>query len=98
MYANGQMVILPSCAHFLNGSEFPLVLAELALDEVQVVPQWLHVWVDLVLGITGQEPQVLVAQRYNGACQYDLVVAVFLLQCAQPKPRGFSPYRPHRSP
>ena len=53
----------------------------LALDEFQVVPQWLHVGIKLRLDISGQKPQVLVAQRHDGPCHIDLLEVSLLFQC-----------------
>ncbi len=61
-----------------------LVLAalpgEAVADHGEVVPQRLHVGVELALDVAGEEADVAVPQRHDGAREVDLVVAPALLE------------------
>ena len=57
---------------------FALIFSKLRLNELEVVPQRLHIGIDLLFGIAGQEAQITIGQSDNGAGQNDLVKFVAL--------------------
>ena len=83
--------------HLLNRTEFPLILTKLAFDEIEVVPQRLHVRVHLVFSIAWQKTKVFVAERDDGTCQNDLVIPVLLFQGACQSQQRFASTCQHHS-
>ena len=55
-------------------------LLVLILNELQVVPQWLHIGIQLAFDVSWQEPNILVRKRYDGAGQKNLLKVAALLQ------------------
>ena len=67
--------------HVFDGAVLPLVGPKLALDELQVVKQRLHVGIDLLLCVAWEKAQIFVAEGHDGPGQNDLVEALVLFEC-----------------
>ncbi len=72
----------------------PLILligfVVLVLDEFQIVPERLHVGIKLRLDITRQVPDVLVAERHDGAGEINLFVVALLFQARRQGDKGLT--------
>src|SRR5688500_12341579 len=67
--------------HFCDARELFIRFAVLILNELQVIPQRLHVWINLGFYITRQISDIFIAQRNNWTSKINLFVFFLLFQC-----------------
>ena len=82
-----ELVLLDHC---IESTILAAVVVELVLDDVQVVPQWLHVWVDLRRCIARQIADVTVGERHDRPRQIDLSKRLALFDGARQSEQGLA--------
>ena len=85
--ANGDFLL---SLEFLDDTALAFILPELGFDEIEVVPQRLHVGVDLLFGIAWQKADVPVGQSDDGTSEDDLIEAVTLFKGTCEREQGLA--------